>query len=162
MQDLAETDNLDNLDYFGGHTNKPNHPRQQKAAHYSSVSSRQREGGSLPTNVNVSYGCTVHEPPFINDIKHKKKGKISKQQQQQQQDQYGGRVGPGCGVGIGGIGINAITNTDESHSINDIGRQSNDTIIDMGEFDSDETQQLLAHDSLAQVKGNNLQFRTEK
>ncbi|GAB0096719.1 hypothetical protein DMENIID0001_122710 [Sergentomyia squamirostris] len=76
LQDLANPD----VDFFGSsmtHQRKHHNSRQKKYSTTSSVSSRQREGGSLPSNVNVStnhlfqYDATQ---PFLNEVKNKRSG----------------------------------------------------------------------------------------
>lgn len=70
LQDLVEAVRNDSLDcdynYSGTRNRRHNHNSRPKK--YSSVSSRQREGGSLPSNVNVSNcSLSVYEQPFLNE-----------------------------------------------------------------------------------------------
>lgn len=121
LQDLVETVKQDQLlESDGTHSRRQHNSRQKK---YSSVSTRQREGGSLPSNVN----CNPYEDHFSNDfgkrgIKNEKAILMS------------GVTRPDCFSRGGG---------DDS--------QQDHTVIEMGDADVDETSHLLANDTLAQV-----------
>ncbi|XP_055678916.1 mucin-22 isoform X2 [Lutzomyia longipalpis] len=77
LQDLA---NPADVDFFGSsmnHQRKHHNSRQKKYSTTSSVSSRQREGGSLPSNVNVATNHLFqYEPtqPFLSEVKSKRGG----------------------------------------------------------------------------------------
>lgn len=123
LQDLAETDKQDQLlesdGIIGSHSRRQHNSRQKK---YSSVSTRQREGGSLPSNVN----CNPYEDHFSNDfgkrgIKNEKAIMMS-----------GGARQDGFNRG-----------DDDGKAVH--------TVIDIGDGEVDETSHLLAHDSLARV-----------
>lgn len=70
LQDLVEAVRNDSLDCdynYGGQRNR-RHNHNSRPKKYSSVSSRQREGGSLPSNVNVSnFSLSAYEQPFLNE-----------------------------------------------------------------------------------------------
>lgn len=102
MQDIVDAvrnDSLLDCDYncgVGGQRNRRhNHNSRQKK--YSSVSSRQREGGSLPSNVNVTYcGATnflsaldqqpVTTPAFIHEVKNSNSSSNQSSKQQQRRN----------------------------------------------------------------------------
>ncbi|XP_055715735.1 uncharacterized protein LOC129809720 isoform X2 [Phlebotomus papatasi] len=77
LQDLA---NPADVDFFGSsmnHQRKHHNSRQKKYSTTSSVSSRQREGGSLPSNVNVATNHLYQyesTQPFLNEVKSKRSG----------------------------------------------------------------------------------------
>ncbi|KAG4080259.1 hypothetical protein HA402_010751 [Bradysia odoriphaga] len=125
LQDLAETDKQDQLlesdGIIGSHSRRQHNSRQKK---YSSVSTRQREGGSLPSNVN----CNPYEDHFSNDfgkrgIKNEKAILMS-----------GGTTRQ-----------DGFNRGEDSQQEGKAGH----TVIEMGDGEVDETCHLLAHDSLA-------------
>lgn len=142
LQDLVVSDY--NIDFGVSHTKKHN-SRQKKYS--SSVSSRQREGGSLPSNVNESaspyIGATTDL--FPNTINKTYKN-ISNQnaintwmvpqthhhQYHQYHHQYHQHE-------------KNYLNIDESpfNDLKSIGVNSNHTVIDIGDTDSEETKHLL-------------------
>lgn len=140
-----------------GGGDRATNPRQKRTT--SSVSSRQREGGSLPSNVNV-------ECSFFNDVgHHHTTGTITKFKKREggSKSDYGTMVltaplitSAGAAELISAVaevaGSTGLKNT-ESQLIDGCGTGvgSGHTVIDMGELESDETQSLLAHDALQQV-----------
>ncbi|XP_037918446.1 putative uncharacterized protein DDB_G0282133 isoform X2 [Hermetia illucens] len=79
LQDLKESgahDMLDN-DYTYGKSNRRHH-HNSRTQKYSLVSTRQREGGSLPSNVNVSNCFLSNEPRFLNEVGSKRRGKAER------------------------------------------------------------------------------------
>lgn len=127
LQDLAETDKQDQLlesdGIIGSHSRRQHNSRQKK---YSSVSTRQREGGSLPSNVN----CNPYEDHFSND--------------------FGKR-----GIKNEKAILMSGTTRQECFNRGEDPQQDGKpvhTVIDMEDGDADETCHLLAHDSLAQVR----------
>lgn len=145
LQDLAEVAKNIDSDYSCGTRNRRNHNSRTKK--YSSVSSRQREGGSLPSNVNVSNcNLSVYEPPFLNEVS-KKRNKTERT-----------CSGTSCASGTSGtsstlstctFGHESVTSSeikDDTHLV-----EEKHTVIEIGDsIYPDETQHLLAHDSLAQ------------
>ncbi|XP_038121378.1 mucin-19 isoform X4 [Culex quinquefasciatus] len=151
----------------GGGDRVINNPRTQKQRYTSSVSSRQREGGSLPSNVNV-------ECSFFNDssssagggttiTKFKKRDGASSGAK----SDYGTMVltAPLTSAGAaelieavaeaaGGAGLCGGMKNTESHLIDGgcmgAAAAAGHTVIDMGELESDETQRLLDNDALQQ------------
>ncbi len=125
LQDLVETVKQDQLlESDGSHSRRQHNSRQKK---YSSVSTRQREGGSLPSNVN----CNPYEDHFSSDfgkrgIKNEKAILMS---------------------GSTGVTRQDCFNREDSQQDGKLGH----TVIEIGDGDVDETSHLLAHDSLAQV-----------
>lgn len=140
-----------------GGGDRATNPRQKRTT--SSVSSRQREGGSLPSNVNV-------ECSFFNDVgHHHTTGTFTKFKKREggSKSDYGTMVltaplmtSAGAADLISAVaevaGSTGLKNT-ESQLIDGCGTGvgSGHTVIDMGELESDETQSLLAHDALQQV-----------
>lgn len=140
-----------------GGGDRATNPRQKRTT--SSVSSRQREGGSLPSNVNV-------ECSFFNDVgHHHTTGTITKFKKREggSKSDYGTMVltaplitSAGAAELISAVaevaGSTGLKNT-ESQLIDGCGTGvgSGHTVIDMGELESDETQSLLAHDALQQT-----------
>ncbi|XP_053697094.1 mucin-19 isoform X2 [Sabethes cyaneus] len=134
-------------------------PRQKK--YTSSVSSRQREGGSLPSNVNVEY-------PVFNEVgHHHTTGTITKIKKREggSKSDYSAMLltAPMTSAGAaelittvaevaGGTGFSSGMKNTESQLIDGCGGGigGSHTVIDMGELESDETQHLLAHDALQQ------------
>lgn len=127
LQNLAETDNCDGDFFINSAAHRRNHRdyqnRQQKK-YSSSVSSRQREGGSLPCNVNVSSAYSDQIQPFLNEDN---KGRTKNESFSSNHEGGYNRV-------------------EESQLF---GGKSGHTIIDI--YDQDETKHLLACESLAQV-----------
>lgn len=128
LQDLVETVKQDQLlesdGLIGSHSRRQHNSRQKK---YSSVSTRQREGGSLPSNVN----CNPYEDHYSNDfgkrgIKNEKTILMS---------------------GAGVTRQDCFNRGEDSQPDGKLGH----TVIEIGDGDVDETSHLLAHDSLAQV-----------
>ncbi|XP_021711099.1 nuclear pore complex protein DDB_G0274915 isoform X1 [Aedes aegypti] len=140
-----------------GGGDRATNPRQKRTT--SSVSSRQREGGSLPSNVNV-------ECSFFNDVgHHHTTGTFTKFKKREggSKSDYGTMVltaplmtSAGAADLISAVaevaGSTGLKNT-ESQLIDGCGTGvgSGHTVIDMGELESDETQSLLAHDALQQT-----------
>lgn len=135
-----------------GGGDRATNPRQKRTT--SSVSSRQREGGSLPSNVNV-------ECSFFNDVgHHHTTGTITKFKKREggSKSDYGTMVltaaplmtSQGAAELISAVAEVAGMKNTESQLIDGCGTGvgSGHTVIDMGEMESDETQSLLAHDSL--------------
>ncbi|XP_058824940.1 homeobox protein 5 isoform X2 [Topomyia yanbarensis] len=134
-------------------------PRQKK--YTSSVSSRQREGGSLPSNVNIEY-------PFFNEVgHHHTTGTITKFKKRDggAKSDYGTMLLPApltsaaaaelisaVAEAAGSPGLCGGMKNTESQLIDGCGgvMGTGHTVIDMGELESDETQHLLAHDALQQ------------
>ncbi|XP_055614412.1 uncharacterized protein DDB_G0283357-like [Uranotaenia lowii] len=140
-----------------GGGDRSTNPRQ-KQRYTSSVSSRQREGGSLPSNVNV-------ECPFFNDVgHHHATGTITKiKKRDGSKSEYGTMLltAPLTNAGAeeiisavaevaGNAGFCGGMKNTESQLIDVGGSGVSHTVIDMGELESDETQHLLAHDVLQQ------------
>lgn len=103
----------------------------------SSVSSRQREGGSLPSNVNVS---TSYKEPFLYELNK------SHSKQTHKNDRSSG--GPNIGLGSRQNSIGSGCRDDTGGSVD---AKKTHTVIKIDDDDEDETKHLLAHDSLAQV-----------
>lgn len=132
---------------------QPNNSRYKK---YSSVSSRQREGGSLPSNVNVS---SSNVDSFFHEYNHRTlktthcklernlvssaagSGHNSQRSSASVDSSVNFSLGRGCG-------------DDQSQQANEITTKVSHTVINIGEDDADETRHLLAHDSLAQVSAS--------
>lgn len=125
LQDLVEAARNDRLldpDFpLSGNVRRHQHNSRQKK--YSSVSSRQREGGSLPSNVNCNQ-CP-YEDSFLTEF-NKRKNKLDKVH--------------GSSVGTAG-GLDEVAETSPRSAVPH-------TVI---EIEPDETRHLLAHDSLAMV-----------
>lgn len=152
LQDLVEAVNNEQLldsDYLLAGQNKRHHLHSRHKKNNSSVSSRQREGGSLPSNVNVS---TPYREPFLYELNSKPTcGKGHKERS----------CGSSCsgsssstgGGGSGGPGLGSRQNSIGSGCRDDIGgdTKKTHTVIEIDCDDEDETKHLLAHDSLAQV-----------
>lgn len=161
LQDLVETVHQEHLletDFIGQSRGRHHHNSRQKK--YSSVSSRQREGGSLPSNVNVSfYNLCPYEDQFLKEFKpHKiKSDKLL----------LAGAAAAGSVSGVVGCINSGVGALRASESAAAAIRESDDTIrscvgggdgkishtvIEISDHDeADETRHLLAHDSLAQV-----------
>lgn len=138
LQDLVEAVNneLDG-DFLVGSQSKRLHQHSSRHKKYSSVSSRQREGGSLPSNVNVS---TSYKEPFLNEF--------TKTQKSHKNERTIVLSGSGGGCGIArqdsqGSGCRDEATTGDS--------KKSHTVIEIDDDDADEMRHLLAHDSLAQV-----------
>lgn len=137
LQDLVDAVRADCLLDAAEHSScrggNRHNSRQKK---YSSVSSRQREGGSLPTNVN-SKECP-DEQSFLSEF-NKRKTKLEKVHGSRSvvASDEADEAAAGDG-GDGGGGSSSVRSPSSTH-----------TII---EIEPDETQHLLAHDSLAQVR----------
>lgn len=135
LQDLVETVKQDQLlESDGSHSRRQHNSRQKK---YSSVSTRQREGGSLPSNVN----CNPYEDHFSNDF-GKRGIKIEKAILMSQNT--------------------GVTRQDCFNRGGDDSQQDGKlahTVIEIGDSDADETCHLLAHDSLAQVGRDRVEKR---
>lgn len=144
LQDLVDAVRKEHLldnDHVGRSGGRHHNSRQKK---YSSVSTRQREGGSLPSNVNCKE-CP-YEQSFMSEFK-KRKNKLEKV--------HGSRsavamddtemlstgrplyISAAASKAASVCGVGAVESAPSSH-----------TII---EIEPDETAHLLAHDSLAQV-----------
>ncbi|XP_055550918.1 homeobox protein 5 isoform X2 [Wyeomyia smithii] len=147
------------VSYGPGGGDRAMNPRQKK--YTSSVSSRQREGGSLPSNVNVEY-------PVFNEVgHHHTTGTITKIKKREggSKSDYSAMLltAPMTSAGAaelittvaevaGGTGFSSGMKNTESQLIDGCGGGigGSHTVIDMGELESDETQHLLAHDALQQ------------
>lgn len=151
LQDLVESVNNENLLDSAYSLNGPTRRISQQNSRYrkysSSVSSRQREGGSLPCNVNVSANSAFLNDSFLNEFSGRTSGKL---------DRYG--TINSCGNSIV-AGANATITSSGFGAYKDISHDdysTNDTkvahtVINIGDDDADETRHLLAHESLAQV-----------
>ncbi|XP_062563476.1 myb-like protein U isoform X2 [Armigeres subalbatus] len=144
-----------------GGGDRATNPRQKRTT--SSVSSRQWEGGSLPSNVNV-------ECSFFNDVgHHHTTGTITKFKKRDggSKSDYGTMVltaplitSAGAAELIsavadiaGSTGMCGGMKNTESQLIDGCGTGvgSGHTVIDMGELESEETRSLLADDALQQT-----------
>ncbi|KAJ6635666.1 hypothetical protein Bhyg_14252 [Pseudolycoriella hygida] len=128
LQDLVETVKLDQLlesDGLIGNLARRQHNSRQKK--YSSVSTRQREGGSLPSNVN----CNPYEDQFSNDF-----GKRGVKNEKS--------------ILMSGSNVTrpdtCFVRTDDLQQDRTLGH----TIVQIDDGITDDTAHLLAHDSLAQ------------
>lgn len=149
LQDLVEAVNNEHLFdsefLLAGQSKRMHQHNSRHKKNHSSVSSRQREGGSLPSNVNVS---TSYKEPFLNEFNktaahikaHKNERTIS--------GSSGGSSCIGTGPGLGSR-QNSVGSGCRDDIIGDT--KKNHTVIEIDDDDSDETKHLLAHDSLAQV-----------
>ena len=140
------SEHLLDVDFTIGPTRHNRHNSRQKK--YSSVSSRQREGGSLPSNVNCN--LCPYEDPFLIDFVPNSTKKNDKTIAQ-------GILRQDGGICLHNSAAAAITNNIGA-SVQCSAEDSNDgkishTVI---EIETDETRHLLAHDSLAQVKNLNV------
>lgn len=144
LQDLVECVNNEQLldgDYLLSGQTRRYHHHNSRYKKYSSVSSRQREGGSLPSNVNVSSSHTFGRTnSFLNEFN---KRKIHKNERNI--------------VSTAGSGLTNRTTVDSvncvrGEDIQPIETKISHTVINIGDDELDETRHLLAHDSLAQVK----------
>lgn len=130
LQDLVDAVQSEHIDInIGGHSRRHHTSRTKK---FSSVSTRTREGGSLPTNVNCTAGNNPEHlfpdiPRKISQIKSIDKNSLA--------TAIVSRQDGNC------------TRSDDIQMIPD--DKISHTII---EIESDETRHLLAHDSLAQVE----------
>lgn len=122
---------LDSDFTIGGQTRRHHNSRQKK---YSSVSSRQREGGSLPSNVNSNL-CPYDET-FLNEFNKRKNINESS-----------------SGIHLSSAGAVGVALRQDANGNNRDDAQLNDNKIShtVIEIEMDETRHLLAHDSLAQV-----------
>lgn len=124
LQDLFEAvrndPHLDTDLSLSGHARRHHNSRQKK---YSSVSTRAREGGSLPSNVNCNQ-CPDDES-LMTEF-NKRKNKLDKV--------HGSIVGTAGGLKEAGEPVSISVH---------------ETVI---EIEQEETRHLLAHDSLAQVR----------
>lgn len=153
LQDLVEAVNNEHLFdsefLLTGQSKRLLQHNSRHKKNHSSVSSRQREGGSLPSNVNVS---TSYKEPFLNEFnKTAAHHKVHKNERT-----ISGGSGSSCGGGGGtGPGLGSRQNSVGSGCRDDIiivgDPKKNHTVIEIDDDDSDETKHLLAHDSLAQV-----------
>lgn len=123
---------------LGSDSKRSHHQHFRNRSNLSSVSSRQREGGSLPSNVNASLpGSHV---TFLSEYKskaHKNERTV---------------------VNTAGSGLlaNRLLGVDSVNSARDDTNLLNDTkishtVIEIGNVEPDENRHLLAHDSLASV-----------
>ena len=136
-----------------------NHHNSRPKKYCSLVSSRQREGGSLPSNVNVSNcNLSICEPSFLNEVLHKRRTIAS----------GGGIVnktertcsGTSCTSGTSvtsssSTGHDSLTSTTGgAGAVKDIDlsgfNNSNDTIINIGDNYIDDNS-LLTNDSTKKV-----------
>lgn len=136
LQDLVEAVNSEHLldgefPLVGQSKRMNQHNSRHKK--YSSVSSRQREGGSLPSNVNVSIS---YKEPFLNEFNKGDKAHTNERN---------------VGANAGGLGSrqNSIGSGREESAVGETKRSH--TVIEMHDDDVNETRHLIAHDSLAQV-----------
>lgn len=144
---------------FVGH-NRGRHHHNSRQKKYSSVSSRQREGGSLPSNVNVSfYNLCPYEETFLKEFKPHK-NKSDKQLLLAGATATGG-IGNVVSCINSGVG-NSLRSSDTSgtnadDTIRSCGGVGGDgkishTVIEISDHDeADETRHLLAHEVLTQV-----------
>lgn len=182
LQDLFETglreSQLDCDQSFGGtiggnqRTRRQNHNSRQKK-YSSSVSSRQREGGSLPSNVNVTHQLTTgsgvvgHDLGFMQQQQEVSSttGKTLKKEQNRnatKASNAGNAVGEvkdnitintaattvgNCGAGDSTLSTSSSENTTTAspHSAGTFAASSGDFIIDMGEpmMDIQQQQKIL-------------------
>lgn len=145
LQDLVEAVHNEHLlepDFsIGSQTRRNHHNSRQKK--YSSVSSRGREGGSLPSNVNCN--LCPHEEPFLNEFS-KRNCKMDKAK---------GNTAPAAVVG-------ANAARQDSHCVwvgYDTQPSENKISHTVIEIESEESRHLLAHDSLAQVCFSNTRYQ---
>lgn len=155
LQDLVDSVNSEHLDgdyTLSGQTRR-HHQHSRHAKYSSSVSSRQREGGSLPSNVNnpASLACidTFLLSNYRGGIKkdnYKKDGsKVDGLNSAAHHYHHHHQRNTAFGDPINNNDILANIQTVTAVNAND----KNHTIINIGE--PDENRHLLAHDSLAQV-----------
>lgn len=129
-------------DFVMGGQSRRHHHNSRHQKKYSSVSSRQREGGSLPSNVNNPY-CNLssgYDEPLLNEFSRQKVNNEQKYYLAGVQAVQDMISGGGRGGGSSTYNAQNIPEGKISH-----------TVIEIGDTDSDETRHLLAHDSLAQV-----------
>lgn len=169
LQDLVDSVNSEQLDgdySLSGQTRR-HHQNSRHAKYSSSVSSRQREGGSLPCNVNASssynpLACmdtllfTNYQSGFKKDKEINKKdgsnkdGTINNNSSSYHYNNHHHHHSQRIGDNINN------NNRDELNTLNIQtvtavnANDKNHTIINIEE--PDENRHLLAHDSLAQVK----------
>lgn len=119
---------------------------------YSSVSSRQREGGSLPSNVNVS---SSNVDSFFHEYNHSTLKTTHCKLERNIVSSSAAGSGHNSQRSVASVdssvNFNIGRGDDQSQQINENTKRNNHTIINIGEEDADETRHLLAHDSLAQV-----------
>lgn len=149
LQDLVDSDEQLDVDYLSSGQYKRHQQSSRNAKYSSSVSSRNREGGSLPINVNhpVSF-----DSQFYNNRIHTTNSKKSKDSHDNERNATTHHI------------RNALTGDSITHNRDDIAQSNattssitsvsstNDkphTIIDIE--DPDDKSHILAHDSLAQV-----------
>lgn len=136
LQDLVEAVNTEHLldgEFSLSGLSKRMNQHNSRHKKYSSVSSRQREGGSLPSNVNVSIS---YKEPFLNEY-----NKAPKTQKNERN--------VGASGGSLGSRQNSVGSGREENAVGEMKR--NHTVIEMHDDDVNETRHLIAHDSLAQV-----------
>lgn len=127
---------------------QPSNSRYKK---YSSVSSRQREGGSLPSNVNVS---SSNVDTFFHEYN---RSTLKTTHCKLERNIVSSAAGSGHNTQRTAVGVDSSINfsighaDDQSQSTNENTTKISHTVINIGEDDADETRHLLAHDSLAQV-----------
>lgn len=190
LQDLVEAvhNELDSDYTIGGvgggssmqqrrHAAAHNSGRHQKK-YSSSVSSRPKEGGSLPTNVN----CNLYEETFLNEL-NKGHNVRNNNNNHNHHNHHRAAAAPSApsssstssAVAAGAAAAPVASSSTKHHQKvaahdgtgnsgnfvwlgyepqgNESGHQVSHTVI---EIESDETRHLLAHDSLAQVKFLNI------
>lgn len=127
---------------------QPNNSRYKK---YSSVSSRQREGGSLPSNVNVS---SSNVDSFFHEYN---RSTLKTTHCKLERNIVSSAAGSGHNAQRSTVSVDSSVNfsigrgDDQSQQTHENTTKISHTVINIGEDDADETRHLLAHDSLAQV-----------
>lgn len=154
LQDLVDSDDHLDVDYLSSGQSKRHQQNSRYTKYSSSVSSRQREGGSLPTNVNhpVSFDSQF----FNNRINTT----ISEKSKESRESERNATIHHNRNA-LAGDSINHnrddIAQSNATTSIITSASSTNDkphTIIDIE--DPDDKSHILAHDSLAQVYAVNI------
>lgn len=154
LQDLVDSvknERLLDCDYMGSQAPRhPQHPRYAKNS--SSVSSRQREGGSLPNNVNTSSSC--HPISTFSLSKYPKSNTKNSNKNKADTHDYDRNLTNHHRNATIGESVNLLCEESQSSipstsaSISSANEKAH-TVINIE--DPDESRHLLAHDSLAQV-----------
>lgn len=154
LQDLVESVNNEQLldsDYLMIGRQRRLQPSNSRYKKYSSVSSRQREGGSLPSNVNVS---TSNVDSFFHEYN---RSTLKTTHCKLERNIVSSAAGSGHSTQRSVVSVDSSVNfsicrgDDQSQQTNENTTKISHTVINIGEDDADETRHLLAHDSLAQV-----------
>ncbi|XP_037935320.1 probable WRKY transcription factor protein 1 [Teleopsis dalmanni] len=162
LQDLVES--TSDCDYSAGgqrHRRSNHYSRQKK---FSSVSSRQREGGSLPSNVNVANSGgllgTLEQPAFMKELrasaslKQQRRNTKTNTAKETEKDNVAGTTATGTtknsNDSVGSSGTNIINKLNP-----------NDTIININEpiEDIQQQQQVLLSDGNEITQGNHIYER---